>query len=85
VKNPRENPALICPVRPLPCIVIPEYRVNEGIFAAQAQKAHFKDDLGLQSPFFLSPDGAKAVAKLWRRNKNKNHKNHCLSWVVKVI
>jgi Fe-S-cluster containining protein len=60
----------IYPVRPLPCILFPEYLVNEGTFEANAGKDHFRDYLCLQRPILLSPGRAKVVAKLkkmWER------------------
>lgn len=62
----------IYPVRPLPCIVFPEYLVNEGVFEENANKAHFKDYLCLHRPFILSPERAKVVAKLrtmWEKER----------------
>jgi Fe-S-cluster containining protein len=38
----------IYPVRPLPCILFPEYLANEGTFEANAKKDHFKDYLCFQ-------------------------------------
>lgn len=62
----------IYPVRPLPCIVFPEYLVHEGSFAAQAKQAHFRDYLCLRRPLVLSPERARVVAKLrsmWERER----------------
>jgi Fe-S-cluster containining protein len=62
----------IYPVRPLPCIVFPEYLVNEGVYEENANQAHFKDYLCLHRPFILSPERAKVVAKLrtmWERER----------------
>lgn len=56
----------IYPVRPLPCILFPEYLVNEGRFEANARKDHFKDYLCFQRLIPLSPDRAKVIAQLKR-------------------
>jgi Fe-S-cluster containining protein len=56
----------IYPVRPLPCILFPEYLVNEGRFEANARKDHFKDYLCFQRLIHLSPDRAKVIAQLKR-------------------
>jgi Fe-S-cluster containining protein len=60
----------IYPVRPLPCILFPEYLVNEGTFEANAREDHFKDYLCFQRPIPLSPDRAQVMTqlkKMWRR------------------
>jgi Fe-S-cluster containining protein len=60
----------IYPVRPLPCILFPEYLVNEGTFEANAGKDHFKDYLCFQRPIPLSPDRAQVMTrlkKMWQR------------------
>ena len=60
----------IYPVRPLPCILFPEYLVNEGTFEANARKDHFKDYLCFQRLIPLSPERAKVMAqlkKMWKR------------------
>ena len=60
----------IYPVRPLPCILFPEYLVNEGTFEANARKDHFKDYLCFQRPIPLSPERAKVMTqlkKMWKR------------------
>ena len=60
----------IYPVRPLPCILFPEYLVNEGTFEANARKDHFKDYLCFQRPMPLSPDRARVITqlrKMWER------------------
>ncbi len=60
----------IYPVRPLACILFPEYLVCEGRFAAEAVKAHFRDFLCLQRPLSVSPQRAAVVGKLkkmWER------------------
>lgn len=60
----------IYPVRPLPCILFPEYLVQEGAFEAQARKAHFQDYLCFRGPISLSPERARVMVQLkrmWRR------------------
>ena len=60
----------IYPVRPLPCILFPEYLVNEGTFEANARQDHFKDYLCFQRPIPLSPERATVMTQLkamWRR------------------
>jgi Fe-S-cluster containining protein len=60
----------IYPVRPLPCILFPEYLVNEGTFEANAGKDHFKDYLCFQRPIPLSPERADVMTqlkKMWKR------------------
>jgi Fe-S-cluster containining protein len=60
----------IYPVRPLPCILFPEYLVNEGTFEANAGKDHFQDFLCFQRLIPLSPERAKVMAhlkKMWKR------------------
>jgi Fe-S-cluster containining protein len=60
----------IYPVRPLACVLFPEYLVYEGKFEANAGKAHFRDYLCLRRPIVLSPERARVVAKLkimWER------------------
>jgi Fe-S-cluster containining protein len=60
----------IYPVRPLPCILFPEYLVNEGTFAANARQAHFKDYLCFQCSISLSPERAGVMTQLkrmWKR------------------
>ena len=60
----------IYPVRPLPCILFPEYLVNEGTFEANARQDHFKDYLCFQRPIPLSPERAKVMTqlkKMWKR------------------
>lgn len=56
----------IYPVRPLPCVLFPEYLVQAGTLAENAGKDHFRDYLCLQHPILLSPDRLKVVAKLRR-------------------
>ena len=60
----------IYPVRPLPCILFPEYLVNEGTFEANARQDHFKDYLCFRHLIPLSPERAKVMAQLkrmWKR------------------
>lgn len=60
----------IYPVRPMPCILFPEYLVWQGTFEANAGKDHFRDYLCLKQPILLSPERAKVVGKLmqmWER------------------
>lgn len=60
----------IYPVRPLPCILFPEYLVNEGTFAANAGQDHFKEYLCFQRPIALSPARAQVMTQLkemWKR------------------
>jgi Fe-S-cluster containining protein len=60
----------IYPVRPLPCILFPEYLANEGTFEANARKDHFKDYLCFQRPMPLSPERAQVMTqlkKMWMR------------------
>jgi Fe-S-cluster containining protein len=60
----------IYPVRPLPCILFPEYLVNEGTFEAHARQDHFQGYLCLRHPFSLSPERAVVMTqlkKMWRR------------------
>lgn len=60
----------IYPVRPLPCILFPEYLVNEGTFEAHARQDHFQDYLCFQRPIPLSPERATVMTqlkKMWRR------------------
>jgi len=60
----------IYPVRPLPCMLFPEYLVNEGTFEANARQDHFKDYLCFQRPVPLSPERAQIMTQLkqmWKR------------------
>jgi Fe-S-cluster containining protein len=60
----------IYPVRPLPCILFPEYLVNEGTFESNARQEHFKDYLCFQRPIPLSPERASVMTQLkrmWQR------------------
>ncbi|MFZ5451095.1 MAG: YkgJ family cysteine cluster protein [Thermodesulfobacteriota bacterium] len=60
----------IYPVRPLPCILFPEYLAAEGQFAAQARKEHFRDYFCFQGPLLLSPERAGIMIRLkqmWTR------------------
>jgi Fe-S-cluster containining protein len=56
----------VYPVRPLACMLFPEYLVSRGTFAALAGKAPFKDFLCLHRPLQLSPERLQAVANLRR-------------------
>ncbi|MEW6657483.1 MAG: YkgJ family cysteine cluster protein [Thermodesulfobacteriota bacterium] len=56
----------IYPVRPLPCILFPEYLAAEGKFEVQARKGHFRDYLCFQGPLLLSPERAGVMARLKR-------------------
>jgi Fe-S-cluster containining protein len=60
----------IYPVRPLACVLFPEYLVSAGTFEAHAGKDHFRDYLCLRRPLLLSPERTRIVAKLrimWER------------------
>jgi Fe-S-cluster containining protein len=60
----------IYPVRPLPCILFPEYLANEGTFEANARQDHFRDYLCFQRPIPLSPERAGVMTqlkKMWKR------------------
>jgi Fe-S-cluster containining protein len=60
----------IYPVRPLPCILFPEYLVNEGTFEANARQDYFKDYLCFRRPVSLSPERADVMTqlkKMWKR------------------
>jgi Fe-S-cluster containining protein len=54
----------IYPVRPLPCILFPEYLVSRGTFAAHAAKAQFRDYHCFHRTLPLSPARTRVVAKL---------------------
>ena len=56
----------IYPVRPLPCIMFPEYLVWQGTLAESAGQDHFRDYLCLKRPILLSPERAKVMGKLMR-------------------
>jgi Fe-S-cluster containining protein len=60
----------IYPVRPLPCILFPEYLVHEGRFESEAQQEHFRDFLCMQGAIVLSPARTRVMARLknlWER------------------
>lgn len=60
----------IYPVRPLPCVLFPEYLVYQGKFEESAGKKHFRDYLCLRGPLLLSPARAGVLgklAKMWER------------------
>ena len=54
----------IYPVRPLACMLFPEYLVHRGTLEAQAGKDCFKDYLCLHRPLELSQERSRVVAKL---------------------
>ncbi len=54
------------PVRPLPCILFPEYLVSRGTFAEQAKNEQFRDYLCMRRPLSLSPERARVLATLGR-------------------
>jgi len=56
----------IYPVRPLPCVLFPEYLVYQGKFQESAGKDHFRDYLCLHQPIPLSPARAKVMGELRR-------------------
>ena len=56
----------IYPVRPLPCILFPEYLVWQGTFEAKAGAEHFRDYLCLQRPLQLSPARTEVMGELMR-------------------
>lgn len=56
----------IYPVRPLPCILFPEYLAAEGKFEANARKEHFRDYLCFRSPLTLSPERTRIMVRLKR-------------------
>jgi len=55
------------PVRPLPCMLFPEYLVSRGTFAAHAAKDQFRDYLCLREPLQISPERANVVRKMRTR------------------
>jgi Fe-S-cluster containining protein len=60
----------IYPVRPLACVLFPEYLVYEGRFEVEARKEHFRDFLCMQRPILLSPRRAEVIGrlkKMWER------------------
>jgi Fe-S-cluster containining protein len=66
----------IYPVRPLACIIFPEYLVMDGRFESEAGKEPFRDFLCLQSPLRLSPERAEVVGrlkKMWEREMPISH------------
>ena len=67
----------IYPVRPLPCILFPEYLVNEGTFEANARQDHFKDYLCFRHLIPLSPERAKVMARLKRMWKRESLISSC--------
>ncbi|MEJ2672630.1 MAG: YkgJ family cysteine cluster protein [Deltaproteobacteria bacterium] len=62
----------IYPVRPLPCVLFPEYLGPAGAFAACADKEYFRDYLCLRRAPALSPARGRVIAELrrmWEREK----------------
>jgi Fe-S-cluster containining protein len=60
----------IYPVRPLACVLFPEYLVREGRFAAVAGQEQFQDFLCVHRPLPLSPQRAEVIGRLknmWER------------------
>ena len=59
-------------MRPLPCILFPEYLVSRGTFAAHAAKAQFREYHCFRHALKLSPARDRVVAKLrdmWEREQ----------------
>ncbi len=54
----------IYPVRPLPCMLFPEYLVSRGTFEAEAGKASYQDFLCLRCVLQLTPERLRIVATL---------------------
>jgi len=52
------------PVRPLPCILFPEYLVSRGTFEEQAKNEQFRDYLCMRRPLTISPERARVLATL---------------------
>ncbi|MBM4273833.1 MAG: YkgJ family cysteine cluster protein [Deltaproteobacteria bacterium] len=66
----KDDRCSIYPVRPLPCVLFPEYLVPAGTLKANAIKDHFRDYLCLHRPLPLSPERAKVIGrlrKMWER------------------
>jgi Fe-S-cluster containining protein len=62
----------IYPVRPLPCILFPEYLASRGTFAAHASQPQFRDYHCFRHPLKLPPARDRVVAKLrdmWAREQ----------------
>jgi Fe-S-cluster containining protein len=62
----------IYPVRPLPCILFPEYLVSRGTFAAHAAKPQFREYHCFRRTLKLSPARNRVVTKLrdmWEREQ----------------
>jgi Fe-S-cluster containining protein len=60
----------IYPVRPLACIMFPEYLVGAGRFELEAGRKEFRDFFCLRRPLVLSPERAEVVRrlqKMWER------------------
>lgn len=54
----------IYPVRPLPCILFPEYLMAEGKFPAYAGNDYFRNFLCLQGPLLLAPERAQIMSRI---------------------
>ncbi|MBM4284271.1 MAG: hypothetical protein FJ128_03325 [Deltaproteobacteria bacterium] len=62
----------VYPVRPLACILFPEYLAAEGTLTAHAASEHFREYLCLRRPLTLSPARAEVMARLkqmWERER----------------
>lgn len=60
----------IYPLRPLPCILFPEYLVHRGTFKESAKIEQFRDYLCMHRPLKLSPERARVLStlgKMWER------------------
>lgn len=62
----QNNLCSIYSIRPLPCILFPEYLANEGTFEENARKEYFQDYFCFHRPLLLSPERAKVMTKLKR-------------------
>jgi len=61
-----EDLCSLYPVRPLPCILFPEYLVSRGTFEEQAKNEQFRDYLCMRRPLTISPERARVLASLRR-------------------
>jgi len=59
-----EDLCSLYPVRPLPCILFPEYLVSRGTFEEQAKNEQFRDYLCMRQPLTISPERARVLATL---------------------
>lgn len=59
-----EDLCSLYPVRPLPCILFPEYLVTRGTFEEQAKNQQFRDYLCMRRPLTISPQRARVLATL---------------------